>query len=163
MGIVTLDKLRDRANVYPTRLLTRAETSLVLFCAAFHGRQDAIKHLDAGLVATCVDSDAQKLDEMRAIYPRDWTFVCDDVYRFAALEERCFDVVSLDPPTNQSNTCAEMIDLWCALAAKAVILGGTIETHEMIVAPKGWRKLTPLHRSTYLGGIYWTPLRREAP
>lgn len=162
MGSVTLDELRRAGSVYPTRHLKRAETALVLFSSAFLGRQDAIFMLDAGISATCVDSDAQKLEEMRKLYPWEWNFVHDDVYRFAAVTEQEWDVVSLDPPTNQSSLCAEMMHLWCALARQTVVLGGVSETHAQIKPPKGWRKLPkPLLRSTFMGGIFWTVLRKK--
>ena len=54
--------------------------------------------------------DAERLFEMAAIYPDEWTFVCDDVFDYARrryAEGRTYDLVSLDPPTNLFERCAD--------------------------------------------------------
>jgi hypothetical protein len=141
---------------YPVALLEGCETALVLFAAAFWGRQDAAHIADAGLTATCVDLDRQKLDEMRRVYPDDWTFVDSDAFEYAKKRNVPFDIVSLDPFTNLMARCADELPLWCSLATRAVILGSGSET--WLRAPDGWDITDTRHRSDFNGGIFWTVL-----
>ena len=60
---------RRPRELYPRRVLDGLTTALVLFAAAFHGRQDAIWIAKAGMNGTCVDIDAEKLEEMKVAYP----------------------------------------------------------------------------------------------
>jgi len=142
-----------QTDIYPTDLLTGCETALVLFAAAFGGRQDAAFIADAGLAATCVDQDGDRLLEMAINYPAGWEFVHRDVYEFVREETRRWDVVSADPWTTQFDRCADLLPTLCRLARRAVILGtgpGTI-----LGAADGWRETSRVHRSDYRGGTYW--------
>lgn len=151
----TLETIRDSrgAALYPRRVLDGAETALVLFAAAFHGRQDAIHVADAGLAATCVDLDGGRLAEMEAAYPDGWEYVTGDVFEFAAQAERQWDVVSIDCPSNLFDECAGLLPLWCRLARRAVVLGCGMGTD--VLVPDGWRVTELLHRSSFRGGVYW--------
>jgi hypothetical protein len=158
----SLDVIRDLdAGVsFPGQALAGSETALVLFAAAWHGKQDAYWIADAGLRATCIDMDEGRLDEMRALYPDDWTFLCTDVYlwsRIVRLGGPSYDVVTLDPFTNQFDRCAEMLPTWCALANNVVILG--MDDRD-INAPVGWRIVDRRKRSDFNGGVYWVVLER---
>jgi hypothetical protein len=159
----SLDAVRDdNAGVsYPGHALIGHRTALCLFAAAFHGRNDAYWLADAGLLTTCVDTDRQRLDEMKAIYPNDWGWEVDDAFAFAdmaAVLGRQWDVVSLDPFTNLIPQCVDMITLWCHLARHVVILGTLHDTP--VWAPNGWRAIEARHRSNNFGGVYWTVLER---
>jgi hypothetical protein len=66
--------------------------------------------------------------------------------------------VSLDPPTSLFDRCAEEIGLWCALSARAVILGTGTDT--MVRPPHGWELTDRINRSMFAGGVYWTVLER---
>ena len=155
----TLDDIRDLHSgvTYPGHLMEGCETALLLFCAHWHGRQDAYWIADAGLVGTCVDVDGEKLAEMQAIYPAGWHYVEADVFEFPVTNRgQQWDVVSLDPWTNQFNSCALHIDLWCSLARKLVVIGTGHDTK--IEPPDGWRITDVRKRSDYNGGVYWTVL-----
>jgi hypothetical protein len=133
---------------------------LVLFAAAFGGAQDAAFIRDAGLRGTCVDNDVERLGQMADEFPAGWEFVPDDVFEFAEtafLEGWQWDVVSLDPFTNLMARCAAELDTWCALARRAVILGGG---REKLRPPAGWRVTERLQRSSFNGGTFWTVLER---
>lgn len=158
MAALTVDTIRrERGNrrLYPTEILERCETALVLFAAAFLGEQDAVWIEEAGLVATCVDNDAERLDEMLRLYPEDWTFVSGDAYEFARRGGR-WDLVSVDCPSGDSfDRCADLLDLWCSLARVAVVLGTS--PGRRLVAPDGWRVARTIRRSPIAN---WTVLER---
>jgi hypothetical protein len=154
VGTVKLD-LAAR-HLFPTGALEGCETALVLFAAAFHGQQDAIWMVDAGLTGTCVDIDEVKLGEMHGAYPDGWEFVCKDAFLYATFTYRHWDVVSLDPPSNLFAKCAALLPLWCGLASHAVILGTGTDT--VVEPPEGWQVTERLRRSNFLGGVYWTVL-----
>jgi hypothetical protein len=145
MGTVTLAEIQGGAapSIYPRAVLEGCETALVLFAAAFHGQQDAVWMAGAGLTATCVDVDAEKLGEMEQVYPADWEYAYGDV-------------VSLDPPSNLFGRCAKLLPTWCGLARHAVILGTGEAT--VIVEPEDWRVSECVRRSNFQGGCYWTVL-----
>lgn len=155
MGVVSLDAIREQgaADLYPRHVLAGCKDALVLFAAAFHGKQDAVWIADAGLTATCVDVDQFKLMQMEDAYPDDWEFVCADVFEYAARTDHQWDVVSIDCPSNLFVRCAEILPLWCLLARKAVVLG--CEGRTLAAIPDGWRETERLHRSNFAGGVYW--------
>jgi hypothetical protein len=141
---------------YPGHVLEGCETALLFFCAHWHGRQDAYWIADAGLVGTCVDENAERLAEMEAIYPVGWEFIVADAYEFPNTTKAQWDIVSLDPWTNQFQACADLLPDWCSLARRAVILGSGYDT--TIVAPDGWKVADVRKRSDHNGGVYWTVL-----
>lgn len=157
-AVATIDDIRDLHSgaSYPGHLIRGRVDALVLFAAAWLGRQDAYWIYDAGLKATCVDRDQEKLDEMKALYPDTWEFVNGDVYDFAENTWDTWDVVSLDCPSDQFQKCADKLQLWCDLAHEAVILGTGVGTYYRV--PDGWKVSDVRKRSTYLGGVYWTCL-----
>lgn len=156
MATVTLDDLRDldAGAAYPGFVLDGAETALVLFAAGFLGRQDAYWIADAGLRARCVDEDAEKLAEMRDLYPADWSWRAADVWSWS--DPKVYDVVSLDPWTQDFQRCADMVGKWCSLARRAVVLGTGVTT--TVLAPTGWQVTDARKRSDYDGGVFWTVL-----
>lgn len=142
---------------YPGAAIRGHETALCLFCAAWHGRQDAYWLADAGLRTTCVDFDEGRLREMHDIYPDDWEFLVGDAFDTKHWRNMQWDVVSLDPFSNLFDRCAENLPLWCSLANHVVILGMDDRPLE---APDGWRITDRRKRSDYLGGVYWVVLER---
>jgi hypothetical protein len=156
VAAVTLDQVRAGAaeQLYPRHLLVGCETGLVLFAAAFHGQQDAVWFAEAELLTTCVDLDSEKLAEMQRMYPAEWEFGAVDVFEFASSTERKWDIVSLDPPSNLFDRCAELLPLWCLLANRAVILG--TGKNNAVNPPPGWGVSDRVRRSGFFGGVYWT-------
>ena len=151
----------EERSLYPVESLQGLRTALVGFCAAFLGRQDCVWIEEAGITATGVDLDAERLFEMAALYPDDWTFVCDDVFEYARrryAEGRTYDLVSLDPPTNLFELCDFKIDLWCALARRVIVLGTGLRP--AVATPEGWRIASVIRRSSFRGGTYWMALER---
>lgn len=158
---VTTADLRSQGDLYPVEALRGLTTALVGFCAAFLGRQDCAWIEGAGLEAVCVDLDAERLLEMALIYPDRWAFVCDDFFDYAArryAEGREYDLVSLDPPTNLFERCADAVGLWCSLSRRLVVLG--TGRHTTLGVPKGWQVTSVWFRSAFRGGTYWTTLER---
>lgn len=152
--MVTLEQVRAKAapELYPRQVLVGCESALVLFAAAFHGRQDAVWIADAEMQATLVDIDHEKLGEMVLAYPEGWEYVHGDVFDYCTRTERMWDVVSIDPPTNLFDRCEQLLSLWVLMANKAVVLG---MDDRPVVAPHGWQLTEVLRRSNFAGGVYW--------
>jgi hypothetical protein len=159
-------------SVYPNLELfaPEAETALCIFCAEWLGMQDAYWVAKAGLVGTCVDLQGAKLEQMRELYPEGWEFVEADAYVYAeaAVEaDLWWDVVSLDPWTNQFERCADLIGTWTALARKLVVLGHG--NYRLTLpyrltppeAPQGWTLVETIKRSDFRGGVYWLVFARD--
>jgi len=148
----------EAGATYPGHLLDGCDTALVMFAAGFLGKQDAYWIADAGLKATCVDVDAAKLQQMQTMYPDAWHFVIQDAYDYAEHDAGrwTWDIVSLDPWTQDFDRCAAQIGTWCYLANRAVILGTGAATR--VTPPKGWNITEIRKRSDYMGGVYWTCL-----
>lgn len=144
----------EKSHPYPTWVLGGCESALIVFAAEFGGMNDAAWIVDAGLRATCVDINADRLKAMRANYPGDWDYVCQDAYTFTSPQQ--YDVVSLDPFTHHFQRCADNIEAWCRLARRAVIIGTGTDT--TIVSPAGWHQTDCVKRTSYQGGVFWTVL-----
>jgi hypothetical protein len=140
-GALTLDSIYLRAGTYPTDILGDCESALVLFGAAFLGVNDAIHVAAAGLAdVTVVDTDPEKLDAMRVLYPRTWELVPADAFDFVEHRRAAgarYDVVSADPFTNLMPRCRAELSSLCTLARHAVVLG--IEHGLPFDPPPGWR------------------------
>lgn len=154
MVSVTLNEIRRERGPYPSKLLRGCENALILFAAGFHGEHDGIYVHDAGMTATCVDVNETLLSEMRDVYPPDWEWVLGDAYNFALKTNRTWDIVSVDPPSNGFLLCGHLMPLWCRLARKAVIVATGWE--QEVTVPEGWKFKEVIHRSSFLGGVYWT-------
>lgn len=148
---------RGKRDLYPTEILARCETALMLFAAGFLGEQDAAWVEEAGLVATCVDNDRERLVEMAAMYPDGWTFVCEDVFRFARSAKWRWDLVSVDCPSGAFEKCERLLPLWCSLARVGVVLGTAPGVR--VATPDGWRVVRTVRRSPIAD---WTLLERQA-
>jgi hypothetical protein len=146
--------------VYPRDRLSGLQSALMVFCAAFLGRQDCVWVAEAGLeYVTAVDSDQERLQEMAGIYPADWGFVADDAFTFAArryADGGLYDLVSLDPPTQLFQAAADAVELWCGLADRLVVIGTGRDT--TLEPPAGWAQTDRITRTTRTGGVYWTIL-----
>jgi hypothetical protein len=138
---------------FPCPSLEGCESALVLFAAGFYGKQDAFWIADAGIHATCVDLDHEKLDEMAAVYPTDWDFLEADAYTWADTATGKWDVVTVDCPSGHFARCADRVALWCHLANRLVVLGAGRHQREAIEAPEGWAVTDVRRRSGYDGGV----------
>ncbi len=154
--VITL-KATDPMN-FPVELLKNGDTALVLFAAGFRGVQDAYWIREAGMDATCVDSDPVKLAEMAPLYPESWEFVQADAYNFALeqTDRRQWDIVTADPFTYEMDKCARFIHEWCRMARRAVVIGTKTDTY--VEAPTGWKVTATVKRTDYDGGVYWKTL-----
>lgn len=151
---------RDAA--FPTERLEGLETGLVLFAAAWLGKQDAVFLADAGLVCTCVDVRAERLNEMRDVYPGGWEFVEADAFAYSSAWRtagRRWDAVTVDCPTNLFGWCAQLLPRWCDLARRLVVLGCSPTTE--LAVPDGWRLVERIDRSDYRGGVQWAVFERQ--
>ena len=154
--MVTLEQVRMGAapEMFPRQVLDRCVDALDLFAAGFHGNQDAIWIAEAGLRATCVDTDHEKLGAMVLAYPEGWEYVHGDAYAYIATTRRTWDVVTVDCPTGHFDRCAALAPRFCELANRAVVLGSRVSP--ALALPEGWKVTQRLHRSHYAGGTYWT-------
>lgn len=154
-------RLERDGEVFPRWILDGCKDALVLFAAAFNGRQDAYWIAQAGLRAVCVDVRRESILEMRKMYPSDWQFMVCDVYDLAAIDDgSTFDVVTVDCPSGHFERCAGLINVWCRLANRYVVLG--TGSAVMIEPPHGWRLVERRHRSDFAGGTYWAVLGRTS-
>lgn len=163
MGALTLERLRREGPAgYPRFALRDSSTALVLFAAAYGGKQDAIWIEEAGLEADVVDLDEPRLREMGAVYPQSWRFHHADAFAFvrdARLDGRKWDVVSLDPYTGDADRLVvSLLSEICELARDVVIVGVGNEVD--VVAPAGWVIVDRRRRSDYRGGTFWIVLQR---
>jgi hypothetical protein len=144
---------------YPMGVLRHQRSALVLFAAAWYGRQDACFVARAGLTATCVDIRSQNFGAMRNLYPAGWEFVRADAYQFVQETTGRWDVVSVDCPSGHFQKCADIASVFCGLANHAVILGTGVDT--TLDVPAGWTLMTRNRRSLMYGGVFWTVLTRD--
>lgn len=133
-------KLQREARTYPGYLLPRGGTALALFAAGFHGGNDAIHFLRHNMVCDCVDTDAEKLEEMADLYPDGWRFHIEDAWEFASRafrDEQEWDVVSVDPFLGDAAERAwKDVYLWTSLARHLVTL--TVSSDGHLNVPEGW-------------------------
>lgn len=126
---------------YPADLLPEGGTALALFAAAFLGANDSIHFARKDMTVTCVDVDGKRLRRMEGLYPKDWTFLCEDAWSYAAgsaFLEYTWDVVSADTFLgNATERSMESLNLWCSLARKMVT--ATIRNRQAYTVPEGWR------------------------
>jgi hypothetical protein len=148
-------------DVYPVEHLKGLSTAFVGFAGGNEGRQDCQFIAAAGLEAVCVEKEPERLETLSGLFPDGWQFVQADVYEYAKqryAQGARWDVVSLDPYTNQFQEAADEIPLWCSIARKIVILGSGLQTRRRI--PDGWKVAGRWTRSSYQGGTYWIVLKR---
>ena len=154
-------------SVYPgSQFFEGCETALCLFSAEWLGMQDAYWIAKHGMTGTCVDLQADKLAQMRELYPEGWEFIEADAYEFAqeSLEEgREWDALTLDPWTGQFEKCADLLPTWTALARNTVVLGHGNYRLTRPEAPEGWTMTQAILRSDFKGGVYWLVFQRDYP
>lgn len=156
----TLRYIEAHAGPFPFHLLEECRTGLCLFSAGFHGANDAVHFAMSGVTTTCVDTDAEKILEMRRVYPPDWSFTVADAwtYAHAARElEVVWDAVCVDPHRGDAMVRSDAsLDLWLSLAARVLIVG----TQQFPFAPPAsWRVRT--FYTERIRGTYWLAMVRE--
>jgi len=156
MGAVTLEFVRADRSPFPAELLPECESALMLFCARFYGRNDCVWVEEAGIQdVTCVDLDQEKLETMVTVYPPAWRFVRADAF---VENPGRFDLVSVDVFSDQCDQALGMLEHWCSMARKYVLITAMGEPDVEI--PAGWKRRDLMHRSDHLGGVYWYILER---
>lgn len=137
---LTLGRIQRQARVYPGYLLPRGGTALSLFCAGYHGWNDTIHFQRHNMRCDCVDTDADKLWEMAAVYPQGWAFWVMDGWDFAekaAAQGQVWDVVSVDTWLGElADRSMQTLDLWTSLARELVTV--TIPVGARPGVPDGW-------------------------
>jgi hypothetical protein len=155
----TIEHVAMEARPYPTHLLENARTGLILFSAAFLGHNDAIHFALEDVETTCVDINAERLEEMSRLYPDDWVFVCRDAWEFAAERAAAgdkWDVVSADSFLgNATDKSLMSLELWCSVAGRA--LTATLPVGADYDVPVGWTADTFVRNSNVL----WLVLTRD--
>lgn len=162
VATVPLLDIVPRDAPFPTERLAGLDSALVLFAAAWLGKQDAVFAADQGLRGTCVDVDQEQLDRMQQIYPDGWEFRQADAFAFTRTWRaagRRWDAVTVDCPTNLFERCATELELFCDVARRLVVLGTGRRTE--LVAPDGWKLSERLPRSSFRGGVQWAILERS--
>ena len=82
--IPTIEIIRaQRPPGFPTDAIKHKRNALCLFCARFYGRSDVIHvHDICPDHMTLVDYDAPSMEDMKLIYPVQWTYICTDYKEF---------------------------------------------------------------------------------
>ena len=155
MGAVSVLERPAKLHPYPVWALKGCETALIVFASAFDGEQDARYIADAGLRGTCVDNNVKTLLRMQQRYPDDWQFIVADAFTFPAHTRKTWDVVTVDPFTNQFDRVAAMLQDWCDMARKYVVLG--VAPGQWLSIPAGWRLREKVRRSPV---AHWAVLER---
>lgn len=152
------DTLPRATSSFPTEILGRCQSALLLYCAGFYGRNDGIHVLEAGIEDVLgVDTDVEKIAVMRGLYPDSWEFLVGDATTVAThlwAEGRKFDLVVCDCPLGLAEQVQEQVVLWCDLANEAVVLTVGSET-QRAPAPAGW-EISTLERNS--AGTAWEVL-----
>lgn len=176
---VSLDEVRASADpaTFPREVLSGATSAVCFFAAAFRGRNDAIHLADAGLAdVLVVDVDAEKLGEMRAIYPASWRWTVGDAYAVARdLRERGerADVVVVDAWQSECERALAELPLWCAVARRHVVVTVAkpwLDAHGLrpdAASLSKWLAERGIvatvaslhHRADWSGGTWWLVLR----
>ncbi len=135
---ITFDQLNRNAQPYPGHILPEGGTGLALFSAGFHGWNDVIHMARKQMTVDCVDTDTDKLFAMAQVYPTGWSFRVQDAWQFAYdhVGYMHWDVVTVDPFTNDAPRALETLDLWCGLATELVTL--TVLVGAGVEIPDGW-------------------------
>lgn len=154
----SLEQIGDVARPYPAQYLEACRTGLCLFGAAYLGHNDAVHFYEHGLATTVVDTDSERLEAMRDLYPDAWSFVSVDAWEYAhaaAREEVSWDAVSVDCFTGDAELrVLEDLALWASIAREVVTV--TITDGKRFVTPPGWASGWHLRSP----GVYWLVLRR---
>lgn len=159
----TLEHVAMDAGIYPTELIPGCESALILFAAAFDGRNDAIHFAEAGVPdVTLVDIDVDRLEQMRDLYRDDrWRWILGDAWAYADAarsDGRQWDGVSVDTfsGADEFRSLAEL-ELWTSLARRFVTVTYTGRTAYLV--PRGWN--TRLLRRSPIAS--WLILERPGP
>jgi len=116
-----------KPNLYPTDILKGCKTGLCLFGAGFYGANDGIHMHNANMKKiTVVDIDAEKIQEMKALYPAKDVFLVSDVTEWvpntASAGVLTWDIVSVDSPTNMFEWVRDNFDTIATLANKYLVV-----------------------------------------
>ena len=177
--MTTLAEIRSAASAdtFPVDRLVGLRTAGAFFCGAFLGRQDVVHLSDAGLTVEAFDIDAAKVAEMRAAYPGTVQLHVADAYAVAANYGRIgikYDVVTVDPWTNEIPRALDLLQAWCRLASAYVVIGVSAVWFDALMIDRtaegvqvwlegrfpelAWRVAELRQRSTHMGGIWWAVL-----
>lgn len=174
---MTLAEIRAASNpsTFPVERLAGMKTALAFYCAAFHGRQDLIHLVDAGLRAGGVDTNEVLIEEMRAIYndpDRYVPFVVEDAVGFArklGSGGTRHDVVTLDPWTQDIPATLDQLSVFAAICDRLLVAGVSRQWMEgrglaytagdlqlwTVGRELPLRVVELRERSNHLGGIAW--------
>lgn len=160
MSAPAMPYLEQNARPFPFEVLEECETGLCLFAGAFYGQNDAVHFAMSGVRTTCVDTDGEKIEAMRDVYPPDWAFVEADAWTYAEAarrEEMVWDAVCVDPFRGDAmDRSMETLDLWFELAGR-VLIAGTTTFPFVVPASWGVRSAKYVER---VRGTYWLVLER---
>ncbi len=99
-----LKKMAINRKKFPRYIFENATTGICFFCAAFYGRNDVIDlYVNNIKDLVLVDVDKDRIDIMKTIYPKNWTFICESAFDYSVKlnnEGKKFDLVFCDPWTN---------------------------------------------------------------
>lgn len=112
-----------KSGTFPEWVFDKCDSCLYLFGAGFYGANDAIHSVAyKSERVTVVDTDEEKLNRMRFVYPEHWDFENMDAYTFARTTDEMWDLVVVDPPIFQNQKTVDLLWLWCNLSDKYVVI-----------------------------------------
>ena len=154
----SLDDVRGMATrPFPKDEIHRGDSVLCLACAGFYGSHDVIHVLDAGARSIVgVDLDADKIEVMRRIYPKDrCAFVVGDMFS-TFYGKNSFDVVIAEPSLHLCQMAWES-DLFLQAARVFICCVWGQVANE--IRDTGPSRVSLLKVNDYAGGLYWAVQR----
>lgn len=123
-----LDWIRSKTGgrEFPTHVLENAKSAAAFYTAALMGVRDII-HLNDHQIpdVTLVDLDAEKIEEMKKVYPSGWDYVVDDAHKVMKRfreEGRKFDVLVLDPWTHRQRVDMEQLGTLLDITNRHIVI-----------------------------------------
>lgn len=142
---------------YPVDALSGVDSALMLFCAGFYGASDCVHLANLGIEhVVAVDRDREKIEAMRAIYPKTWEFLVADAYEICK-RSLVVDFLGVDPPVNGSERALRSLSRFCEIARRRIVIGTTLEAYEQttIAVSNEWRRRDPLMRNDRACWLVW--------
>lgn len=141
---------------FPWFLLKADMSVLDLFCAGFLGGNARDYVCGHAALYVGVDSDKEKIHQMRENGRAGEYFQCEDVFELLDYWPDYYDLVIADPWTGMNDRVYERLDAILALSARDALIGTNI--HDMHKLPLTMDKHTLQafwRRSDHMGGTYW--------
>ena len=180
--MINIDKLEIKTPNYPVNIISSSKNVFLGCCAHFLGRYDVQYYKDKIEYATLVDLNKDKMIEIKSLYgdQAKWNYIVDDIYKICEQfreEKRLFDIVNIDPWTNQMeamwetdnfkklyNICRNFLVLNSSALFNDKHKIKNSNDYESFIKKQhniNIKCIDILKRSVHVGGIYWVILSKD--